>query len=82
MLDGQIYEPVEGKYSLPIFTNDNAIGAYTWQYLIDVYVANYGHDASEKKFKRHLKEFLTMIEEDVYDTFDLCKENILKEVCK
>jgi len=80
MLVGQIYEPKEGKYVLPIFVNDNAISAFTWQYIIDTYVANYGHKADEKLFKRHISDILSMIRIDVNETFELCKENILKEV--
>lgn len=82
MMDGQLYEPVEGKYDLPIFDNDNAISAYDWRYLIDTYVANYGHNADRSKFKKHIREFLRMINEDVMETYDLCEEQILKEVAR
>ena len=80
ILTGQLYEPEEGKYNLPIFINDNAVSAYTWQYIIDTYTANYGHKADDKKFRKHLREFLDMISEDVMETYDLCKTQIMKEV--
>lgn len=82
MLDGQLYEPQEGKYDLPIFDDDNAVSAFTWRYLIDTYVANYGHKANTVTFKKHLRAFLDMIEEDVMETYELCEDRILKEVRK
>ena len=78
LLPGQIYEPIEGKYDLPIFDHDNMISAYTWRYLIDTYIANYGHDPA--KLDKHLREFLKMIREDVMDTYSLVKEDLRKEI--
>lgn len=80
LLPGQLYEPQEGKYDLPIFTNDNAVSAFDWQYLIDTYIANYGHKASPVTFKAHIREFLRMISEDVMETFDLCEDGIMREI--
>jgi hypothetical protein len=80
MLPGQLYEPEEGKYDLPIFEQDNAISAYTWKYFMDTYVANYGHKANPKQFRKHIKEILKMVSEDVMETFDLCEEKIMEYV--
>lgn len=82
MLSGQLYEPQEGKYDLPIFTHDNAVSAFDWQYLIDTYVANYGHKANPQKFREHILEFMQMLSEDVMETFELCEDQIMREVLK
>jgi len=79
-MKGQIYEPQEGKYDLPIFVNDCAIPSFTWKELIDTYVANNGHKADEELFRELLMEIMQFIADDVVETFELCKENILKEV--
>ena len=78
-----LYNPdKKGKheYDLPIFDNDNAVSAYTWRYLMDTYVANNGHDVNEKKFRKHIHEFIKMIEEDILDTYEICKTEILKDI--
>ena len=80
MLPGQLYEPKEGSYNLPIFENDNAISAFTWRYLIDTFIANYGHNANPELFRDHIQKFLRMIIEDVWETYTLCEKEILKEV--
>ena len=80
MLPGQLYEPVEGSYNLPIFANDTALITFTWQHLIDTYVANNGHDVTEKKFRDFCLEQLAMVLDDFWETYDLCKDQILKEV--
>lgn len=78
-----LYDPAKKEkheYDLPIFDTDNAVSAYTWRYLMDTYVANNGHKVSEKKFREHIHEFIKMIEEDMFDTFDICKTEILKDI--
>ena len=78
-----LYNPdKKGKheYDLPILDTDNVVSAYTWRYLMDVYIANNGHDVSEKKFREYIHEFIKMIEDDVLDTFELTKTEILKDI--
>lgn len=78
-----LYNPakeMKHEYNLVILDDDNAISEYTWRYLMDTYVANNGHDVSEKKFKEHIHEFIKMIEDDVLDTFEITKTEILKNI--
>lgn len=77
-----LYNPEKGKheYDLPIFDNDNAIGEYTWRYLMDTYVANYGHNPDPQKFREHIMEFMQMLTDDVMETFDLCEEKIMEGI--
>ena len=78
-----LYDPAnKGKheYNLPILDTDNAISAYTWRDLMNTYVANNGHKVNEAKFKKHIHEFIKMIEEDMLDTFELTKTEILKDI--
>lgn len=79
-MKAMLYEPQEGKYDLPIFDHDNAVSAFDWRYLIDTYIANYGHKANPQMFKKHIREFLDMISEDVMETYELCEERIIEEV--
>ena len=82
MLPGQLYEPKEGSYNLPIFTHDNAISSFTWQYVIDTFIANYGHNANPRLFRDHIITIICMIRDDVLETYNLCEKEILKEVEK
>ena len=77
-----LYDPQKnkGEYNLPILDTDNAVSAYTWRYLMDTYVANNGHKVNEKKFRDHIHEFIKMIEEDMLDTFEITKTEILKDI--
>ena len=77
-----IYEPtrINPEYTLPIFDSDTAILSYTWRELIDIYVANYGHDPDPEKFREHIKEIIREVTDDVMETYKLCQDGILKEV--
>lgn len=79
---GLLYDPEKGDfpYNLPIFDNDNAVSAFTWRYLIDTYIANNGHFPDEEKFRYHLLEFMQMLADDLMETWDLVKENVMEEV--
>ena len=49
---------------------------------MDVAVANCGRPMTEAKLKKTLKEQLDMAVEDMMESFELCKENMLKEINK
>ncbi len=80
LLPGQIYAPVKGKYNLPIFVNDAMVSSFSWQYLIDTYIANHGHKADPKEFRSHLVEFVRSVEEDIVETYLMCEAGIMKEI--
>ena len=78
--NGALYEPAEGKYHLPIYTHDVAVPAMDWQYLIDVYVANYGHKPDPELFRQHIDDLINEIRENAMSAFFLCKDRIMEEI--
>lgn len=64
---------------IPVFDTDNVISGFDWRYLIDTYVANYGHDVDEAKLRSHLRYLLNEIRNDALDSFEAIKEELVKE---
>ena len=65
---------------IPIFDTDYAVSGFDWRYLMDTYVANYGHEGVTKaKLKLHLKDLLKEITEDAFDSFDYLADELVRE---
>lgn len=47
---------------------------------MDVVIANYGHDITEKQFDKAFKEFMDIRIEDMKENLIMCKANMLKEI--
>ena len=72
-----------GYMNLPISDTDNALGAFTWRYFMDVYTANNGHAGVTKaKLKKELDALMREIRTDVYETFDLVADKMVEELKK
>ena len=72
-----------GSINIPIGDTDNAIGSFTWRYLMDVYTANNGHTGVTKaKLKKELRNLMKEIETDLYDTFDIVADTMVDMIKK
>lgn len=72
----------EFKYNLPIHENDMLFNGFTYREIMNVVIANCGHDITEEQFNKELKGFLDMRFWDMKENLMLCKENMLKEIRK
>ena len=72
----------EFDYNLPIHENDTLFNGFSYREIMDVVIANYGHDITEKQFDKAVKEFLDMRIVEMKENLMLCKVNMLKEIRK
>ena len=72
----------EFTYNLPIHENDTLFNGFTYREIMDVIVANCGHNVTEAQFYKELKDFLDMRIEEMKENLMLCKANMLKEIRK
>lgn len=72
----------EFEYNLPIHENDTLFNGFTYREIMDVVVANCGHNVTEVQFDKELNDFLDMRIEDMKENLMLCKANMLKEIRK
>ena len=78
-----LYEPKgEADYQGRIHSQDNMMITWTYQHLMDLAVANYGRPVTEIKLRKALKDQVDMALEDMMESFDLCKEKMIKEINK
>lgn len=70
----------EFEYDMPIHENDLLFNGFSYRDVMDVVIANYGHDITEKQFDRAFKEFMDMRIEDMKENLTMCKANMLKEI--
>lgn len=78
-----LYDPIKKSkfdYNLPIHSEEPIMPCMTWQQVIDTYVANYGHEISKEKLRKHIMEQMKMLETDLWETLELVEDNIIKEV--
>lgn len=78
-------DPRNGKeftYNSLIHENDTLFSGFSYREIMDVVIANYGHDITEEQFDRALKEFMDMRIEDMKENLMMCKANMLKEIRK
>lgn len=77
-----LYDPNNSTidYDLPIHSADSIMPCLSWQDIIDTYVANYGHEINKAKLRKHIREQLRMLETDLWETFVIVEDNIIKEV--
>lgn len=73
---------IEFEYDMPIHENDLLFNGFSYRDVIDVVIANYGHDITEKQFDKAVKEFLDIRIEDMKENLMMCKTNMLKEIRK
>ena len=64
----------EFTYNSPIHENDTLFSGFSYREIMDVVIANYGHDITE--------EFMDMRIEDMKENLMMCKTNMLKEIRK
>lgn len=72
----------EFDYNLPIHENDTLFNGFSYREVMDVVIANYGHNITEKQFDKALKEFMDIRIEDMKENLMICKANMLKEIRK
>nr|DAR20333.1 MAG TPA: hypothetical protein [Caudoviricetes sp.] len=72
----------EFEYDMPIHENDLLFNGFSYRDVMDVAIANYGHDITEKQFDKAVKEFLDMRIVEMKENLMLCKANMLKEIRK
>lgn len=72
----------EFTYNLPIHENDTLFNGFTYREIMDVIVANCGHNVTEAQIDKELKDFLDMRIEEMKENLMLCKANMLKEIRK
>lgn len=84
-----LYDPEEDsrngeefEYDMPIHENDLLFNGFTYRDVMDVVIANYGHNITEKQFDKAVKEFLNIRIEDMKENLMMCKTNMLKEIRK
>ena len=80
-----LYEPTETSvYRSYIHEQDQMMnGPFSWRYLMDVYVANNGHEGvTKEKLRKELKDFIKMVVDDCYETFDLVADNMVEQIKK
>ena len=71
----------EFDYNLPIHENDTLFNV-SYREVMDVVIANYGHNITEKQFDKAVKELLDMRIVEMKENLMLCKANMLKEIRK
>ena len=72
----------EFDYNLPIHESDALFNGFSYREIMDVVIANDGHDITEKQFDKAVKEFLDMRIVEMKENLMLCKANMLKEIRK
>lgn len=72
----------EFEYDMPIHENDLLFNGFSYRDVMDVVIANYGHDITEKQFDKAFKEFMDMQIKDMKENLMMCKTNMLKEIRK
>lgn len=72
----------EFTWDLPIHENDTLFNGFSYREVMDVMIANYGHDITEKQFDKTLKELLNESVENMKENLMLCKKGMLKEIRK
>ena len=72
----------EFTYNSPIHENDTLFNGFSYREIMDVVIANYGHNITEKQFDKALKEFMDIRIEDMKENLMMCKANMLKEIRK
>lgn len=70
----------EFSYDLPIHENDTLLNGFSYREIMDVIIANYGHNISEKQFDKAVKEFLDIRIKEMKENLMLCKKNMLEEI--
>ena len=72
----------EFTYNLPIHENDKLLNGFSYREVMDVVIANYGHNITKKQFDKAVREFLDMRIVEMKENLMLCKANMLKEIRK
>ena len=55
---------------------------FSYKEIMDIVIANYGHNITEKQFDKAVKEFLDKRIVEMKENLMLCKANMLKEIKK
>ena len=86
-MNGLLYDPETDKrngkdfeYNLPIHENDDLLLGFSYKQIMDEVVANYGHNVTEKKIRKQVKDHLEMVMENMEENLMLCIESMLKEI--
>ena len=61
----------EFKYDMPIHENDVLFNGFSYREIMNVVIANYGHDITEEQFDKAVKEFLDIRIEDMKENYYL-----------
>lgn len=80
-----LYENFDKHDNNPVIcinTADNMIISFTYQHLIDMCIANCKKPVTEIQLRQELVNQVNMILEDMWESFELCKENLLKKINK
>lgn len=78
-----LYEPkTETDYQGYIQAEDQMMISWTYQHLMNIAIANCRKPITEMALRKELKRQLDMAIEDMMESFELCVENMLKELNK
>lgn len=72
----------EFTYNLPIHENDTLFNGFTYREIMDVVVANCGHDVTEAHINKAIVELMELRTEEMKKNLIMCRENMLKEIRK
>ena len=73
-------ESITNSKILPIFDTDAAIQSYSWRELIDIYVANNGHNPDEEKFRKMVYRLFNENLNNTIAEFNTIKTSIMEEI--
>lgn len=72
----------EFTYNLPIHENDTLFNGFSYREVMDVVIANYGHDVTEAHINKEIIKLMELRTEEMKENLMMCRENMLKEIRK
>lgn len=70
----------EFTYDLPIHENDTLFNGFTYKEIMDMVIANYGHNVTEAHINKAIVELMELRIEEMKENLMMCRENMLKEI--
>lgn len=72
----------EFTYNSPIHENDTLFNGFSYREVMDVVIANYGHDVTEAHINKEIIKLMELRTEEMKENLMICRENMLKEIRK
>lgn len=70
----------EFTYNLPIHENDMLFNGFTYREIMDLVIANCGHDVTEAHINKEIIKLMELRTEEMRENLMICRENMLKEI--